>query len=107
MIAHHQRAITAARDRPGTTDLSYLDQWKGLFKAVTLLPELREVLGETQFTAKRDHLQKQVDALLDQPVSQPGDVAVQNRLLKQRAHLLGCLHEPAAEPVESKCGAVA
>ena len=101
-IAHHQRAIAAARDRPGTTDMTYLDEWKVLFKAVTLLPKLRSVLGEAQFTAKRDHLQKQVDALLDQPVSQPGDVAVGNRLLKQRAHLLGCLHEPAAEPTNNR-----
>ena len=101
-IAHHQRAIAAARDRPGTTDMTYLDQWKSLFKAVTMLPKLRGVLGETEFAAKRDHLQKQVDELLDQPVSQPGDVAVRNRLSKQRPHLLGCLHEPAADPTNNR-----
>ena len=43
-----------------------------------------------------------VDRLLHQTVTQPGDVAVQNRLLKQWPHLLGCLHERATEPTNNR-----
>ena len=39
---------------------------------------------------------------LEEPVTQPGDVAVQNRLLKRWPHLLGCLSEPAAEPTNNR-----
>ena len=35
-------------------------------------------------------------------MSQPGDLAVRNRLVKQRAHLLVCLDEPAAEPTNNR-----
>ncbi len=40
--------------------------------------------------------------MLAQPSQQPGDVAVRNRLRKQRPHLLGCLYEPAAEPTNNR-----
>lgn len=35
-------------------------------------------------------------------MGQPGDVAIQNHLSKQRRLLLGCLYEPAAEPTNNR-----
>lgn len=101
-IAHHLRAIAKARDAPGQHDPTYLDQWVSLFNAVIILHRLREQFDPADFAAKRAHLQQQADQLLDQPVSQPGDLAVRNRLVKQRAHLLVCLDEPAAEPTNNR-----
>lgn len=101
-IAHHQRAIAKARDRPDTKDVGYLDRWKQFFKTVVLLNNLRELLPPDDFAAKRQHLEGTCRQLLEEPVTQPGDVAVQNRLLKQWPHLLGCLYEPAAEPTNNR-----
>lgn len=100
-IAHHLRAIADAMKKPDTNDLDYLNQWKTFFKAVCVLYRLRELLGDEAFTAKRQHLHETCDELLARPVEQSGDVAVRNRLLKQRAHLLGCLDEPAAAPTNN------
>jgi len=101
-IAHHQRAIAKARDRPDTKDTGYLDRWKQFFKTVVYLSRLRDLLPPDDFAAKRQHLEATCQQLLDEPVTQPGDVAVQNRLLKQQAHLLGCLYEAAAEPTNNR-----
>lgn len=100
-ISHHLRAIEDAMHRPHTTDHDYLNQWKMLFKTVCSLHGLRDTLDTDAFAAKRQHLQAQCDRLLDTPVHQPGDVAVRNRLQRQRPHLLGCLHEPAADPTNN------
>lgn len=101
-IAHHQRAIASARDRPDTKDPAYLDKWKLLFKAVSALWRARPAMPIEAFAAERARIKAAFDRLLNQPVTQPGDVAVQNRLLKQRPHLLGCLDEPAAEPTNNR-----
>ena len=39
---------------------------------------------------------------MNEIVSQPGDVAVRNRLGKQRNHLVGCLYESSAEPTNNR-----
>ena len=101
-IAHHQRAIAKARDRPDTEDESYLQQWKRLFKAVTALWKARLAMSAEAFLEERARIEATVECLLNQSVTQPGDVAVQNRLLKQWPHLLGCLHEPKAEPTNNR-----
>ncbi len=101
-IAHHQRAIASARDRPDTEDGSYLQQWKLLFKTVTALWKARAEMPDRAFTEERTRIEAWRQRLLDQSVTQPGDVAVQNRLLKQWPHLLGCLHDPAAEPTNNR-----
>jgi len=101
-IAHHLRAIAKARERPDTEDASYLQQWKRLFQAVTALWKARPRMSEEAFVQERARIEQTVERLLRQPVTQPGDVAVQNRLLKQGPHLLGCLHEPAAEPTNNR-----
>jgi transposase len=101
-IAHHLRAISNARDRPDTKDPRYLDEWKQFFKTVTYLYNLRDLLPPEDFVAKRAHLEKTCDQLVHRSVMQSGDIAVQNRLLKQWPHLLGCLYEPAAEPTNNR-----
>lgn len=101
-IAHHQRAIAKARERPDTPDCGYLRLWKLIFKAVTALWKARPAMSPEAFAEERARIEGAVQQLLDQPVVQPGDVAVQNRLLKQHAHLLGCLAEPAAEPTNNR-----
>ncbi len=101
-IAHHQRAIVQARDRPDTHDRHYLDQWRGIFKAVCALWKARPRMAAEAFATERARIETAIERLLGQSVTQPGDVAVQNRLLKQWPHLVGCLHEPAAEPTNNR-----
>jgi hypothetical protein len=101
-IAHHLRAIHHARERPDTKDPSYLDRWKGFFQTVILWHGLRSRLSAEQFAEGRQGLEHRCDELLAEVRTQSGDLAVQNRLRKQRAHLLGCLTEQAAEPTNNR-----
>jgi hypothetical protein len=101
-IAHHLQAISKARERPDTKDLSYLDDWKTLFGQVIALYHERDQISAAQFLQQKSELSEWADRLLQRPCTQPGDVAVQNRLLKQRAHLLGCLDDTAAEPTNNR-----
>lgn len=101
-VAHHQKAIAEALKRPDTKDPSYLKQWKLLFTMVPVLWRYRADLGEEEFMRQRMHLEAWCDRLLSEPCTQPGDVAVRNRLSKQRDSLFGCLYEPAAEPTNNR-----
>ena len=101
-IAHHLRAISKAMKFPGTTDHTYLAAWGSFFHAVIALHRLREVLSAEDFMAKREAMERWRDDLLGRAVGQSGDASVKNRLVKQRAHLLGCLYEPAAEPTNNR-----
>jgi transposase len=101
-IAHHLRAISQALTRPGTDDPQYLLRWQSFFHGVIALYRLRETLRVEDFVHKRQAMEQWCDELLAQPRGQPGDVAIRNRLLKQRPHLLGCLYEPAAEPTNNR-----
>lgn len=101
-IAHHLRAIKHARDRPDNPDPRYLDQWTNLFAAVRALYKARGVMPPEEFSLRREHAKAWCNELVQQVVTQPGDLAIQNRLGKQRAHLLGCLDEPAAEPTNNR-----
>jgi transposase len=101
-IAHHLRAIHQALDRPGTQSKEYLWNCKLFFTAVRMLYELRPTLSEDDFATRRSGMETWCDRLLDRTVHQPGDLAVRNRLLRQRPHLLGCLYEPMAEPTNNR-----
>ncbi len=101
-IAHHLQAIKKARERPDTVDLSYLDAWTELFQQVIALYHQRDEFSAEEFAEQRSALSTRVDELLNRSCTQPGDVSVQNRLLKQQAHLLGCLEDPAAEPTNNR-----
>lgn len=101
-IAHHLQAIKKARERPDTKDLSYLEAWTKLFQQVIALYRQRDQGSAEQFEEQRSALAARVDELVNRPCTQSGDVAVQKRLAKQHAHLLGCLYDPAAEPTNNR-----
>jgi hypothetical protein len=101
-IAHHQRAVAEARKRPDTPDPRHLDEWKRFFETVTGIWRARPAMGEAEFVEVRTQLEAWCDRLLAEPRSQPGDVAIQNRVGKRRGDILGCLYEPAAEPTNNR-----
>lgn len=101
-IAHHLQAIKKARERPDTSDPSYLDQWQALFQQVIALYHDRDQCSAVRFAEEKARLGEWVDRLLERVCTQGGDVAVQNRLLKQQAYLLGCLEDTAAEPTNNR-----
>jgi transposase len=103
-IAHHLRAIAKARQLPGQKDDSYLHEWELLFKTVIALHGLATegIFDAAELAAKRQRVKDWADELLGRPRGQPGDVSVQNRLRKQREHLLGCLYDLAAEPTNNR-----
>jgi len=101
-IAHHLQAISKARERPDTEDISYLDEWTELFRQVIALYYERDQHCAAHFAEEKERLTQWVDRLLNRVCTQSGDVAVQNRLLKQHAHLLGCLEDTAAEPTNNR-----
>jgi transposase len=101
-IAHHLKAIAEARQRPDTVDPSYLDQWKLFFQTVIGFWRARPNLSEAEFADRRGHLEAWLDRLLAAERTQPGDVAIQNRIGKRRGSILVCLYEPAAEPTNNR-----
>lgn len=101
-IAHHLQAIKKARERPDTADPRYLNQWEGLFGQVIRLYHERQEYSAAEFAEQKAQLKAWADELLEQVCTQSGDVAVQNRLLKQQAHLFGCLDDPSAEPTNNR-----
>jgi transposase len=101
-IGHHQKAIAKARDRPDTIDPSYLNQWKLLFTMVNALWRHRADLGEAESLRQRGCLEAWLDRLLAEPRTQPGDVAIKQRIGKRRGVVLGCLEDPAAEPTNNR-----
>jgi hypothetical protein len=101
-VGHHLKKIGEARDRPDTKDPSYLNEWKLLFTMVNALWKHRAALGEDEFVRQRGHLEAWLDRLLREPRTQPGDVAIQQRIAKRRGVVLGCLDDPAAEPTNNR-----
>lgn len=101
-VAHHQRAIARARDRPDPIDPSSLDEWSLLFTRVGVLWRHRVDLGEAEFVRQRTHLEAWQDRLLRTVRTQSGDVSIQNRIGKRRDVVLGCLDDPAAEPTNNR-----
>jgi transposase len=101
-LAHHLRAIAEARKRPDTPDPSYLDGWKWIFTAVRALWTAQPEMLPAAFEAERARIETVVARLLDQSVNQPGDRAIQNRLLRRRPHLLTCLRDRAVEPTNNR-----
>ena len=101
-IAHHAKAIAAARDRPDTGDTPYLREWRRFFLKVLILWSGRGQLDPAAYQQGCAQLTQERDRLLALPVEKPGEAAVLRRLEKLRAHLLGCLEEPAAEPTNNR-----
>lgn len=101
-IAHHLRAIAEARRRPDTPDPSYLDRWKLFFQTVLGFHRARSKISAEEFATRRQHLEAWLDRLLAEERTQPGDVAIRNRIGKRRESILVCLYEPAAEPTNNR-----
>jgi transposase len=101
-IAHHLKAIAEARQRSDTADPSYLDQWKLFFQTVIGFWRARPNLSEAEFAERRGHLEAWLDRLLAAARTQPGDVAIRDRIGKRRASILVCLYDPAAEPTNNR-----
>jgi transposase len=101
-LAHHLQAIAEARKRPDTPDQTYLDAWKGVLTAVRALWTAQPEIPAAAFESERARIEKAAARLLDQSVAQPGDRAIQNRLVKRRFHLLTCLHDRAVEPTNNR-----
>jgi hypothetical protein len=101
-IAHHLKAIAAARRRPDTPDPSALDQWRLFFQTVIGFSRARVHLSAEEFAVRREHLEAWLDRLLAAVPTQPGDEAIRNRIQKRRPSILVCLYEPAAEPTNNR-----
>jgi transposase len=101
-IAHHLRAIAEARKRPDTADPSYLDQWKLFFQTVIGIWRSRPSMSVEEYTVRCQHLERWLDRLLTTERTQPGDVAIRNRIGKRRPSILVCLYEPAVEPTNNR-----
>jgi len=101
-IAHHLRAIAEARQRSDTPHPQYLDQWKLFFFTVRLIVAARCSMPAEEYAARCAGLEQWCDRLLQDVGPQPGDQAIARRLSKQRAHLLGCLYEPAVEATNNR-----
>jgi hypothetical protein len=101
-IAHHLKAIAEARRRPDTPDPSSLDQWKLFFQTVIGFWRARPKISAEEFAERRRHLEAWLDRLLAAEPTQPGDLAIRNRIGKRRESILVCLYEPAAEPTNNR-----
>jgi len=98
-FAHHLRAIAqAGGENPGDS----LRQWRILFRTANVLYHERPSIEAQRFEQMRLNLEALKDRLLDEPLSQPSDIKIRNRLIKHRPHLLRCLQEPAAEPTNNR-----
>jgi hypothetical protein len=101
-IAHHLRAIAEARQRPDTPDPGYLDRWKLFFQTVIGYWRAGPNMSESEFSERRRGLEGWLDRLLAEERTQPGDLAIRNRIGKRRESILVCLYEPAAEPTNNR-----
>jgi hypothetical protein len=101
-IAHHQKAIREQLNSPGLGDPTYLQEWKKLLKLACTLTSVKAVVSPERLVAAHGNLTQQAEALLAQPVTQPQDCRIQNRLAKQRDYLFTCLTDPAVEATNNR-----
>jgi transposase len=101
-IGHHLKAIAEARERPGTADAGYLDEWRLFLRAVIGYYRAREHMDAEGFAERRRGLEGWLGRLVATPRTGPGDVAIQNRIGKRLGSILTCLYEPAAEPTNNR-----
>jgi hypothetical protein len=101
--AHHLRVLKAHEEslaRRGSTS-QYLFLWKVLWKEALDTWHRRDELGEPKFRETVERITRGIDHLLGCSPPEPEEVRFRDRLQRQRAHLLGCLSEPAAEPTNN------
>lgn len=103
-IAHHLRALKEQEEALEKRERSslYLTMCKLHLKDVIETWKRREQLTLEAWEAKVQQLQTGLDNLLNQSPAEPEEVRFRDRLRRQRAHLLGCLENPAAEPTNNR-----
>lgn len=101
--AHHLKAISEAQAQ--APDSAWLAEIRALIEAAMALHRVREVLDEqldlAQYWRSVGHLERRLDALLAQPLSHAAEIAIDNRLSKQRPHLLTFLHRAGVDPTNN------
>jgi transposase len=103
-IAHHLRVLkerAAVLERRGIFS-RYLLCWKIQLQDVIETWKQRDARSPAEYAEKVAQLQRGVDNLLDEAPAEPEEEAFGNRLRRVRAHLLGCLADPAAEPTNNR-----
>lgn len=103
-IAHHLRVLKEheqSLEKRGIHSI-YLTLWKLQWKDVIAAWQERETMSPEAYATKVAQLQQGVDNLLGQSPPQPEEVRFRDRLRRQQPHLLGCLHDPAAEPTNNR-----
>jgi hypothetical protein len=98
-VGHHLRAISKARELAPQS--AFLRDVRILFKASIALHKLREDLAPERYDAAAATLQRRLDELLDQPRSVGAEIKIQNRLNKQRPHLLTFLRVAGVDPTNN------
>lgn len=88
-IAHHQKAIKQQRE--SAADPAYLHVCATFFRDVVELAHARAELSAEEFDARCVSIRARAERLLRQPVTQPEDRKIQNRLKRCGEGLLGCL----------------
>lgn len=97
-VAHHLRAIDKALKL--APDSAYLRNLKYLFKASIVLHNLRQYMGD-DYWIRVAAISQNLSAALDSKPLHPAEIAVQNRLVKQRPHLLTFLISPEVDPTNN------
>lgn len=103
-IAHHLRALSEHQEELAKRRIEshYLMLWKVLLQNVIDTWKVRSKSAEVDYALKVLQLQRGVDNLLNKSPEHPEEIKFRNRLERQKAHLLGCLAEPAAEPTNNR-----
>lgn len=103
-IAHHLRVLAEHEQTLAKRGVHsrYLLLWKTLLRDVITTWNNRQRLSAGDYGQRCAQLFRGVQNLLDRSPPEPEEVAFRNRLARQRAHLLGCLGEPAAEPTNNR-----
>jgi hypothetical protein len=103
-IAHHLRALKEHEQSLTKRNIAstYLMLWKTHLQDVIATWNRRDEMTPAEFRLKVEQLERGVDNLLERAPPEPEEVRFRDRLARQRAHLLGCLHDPAAEPTNNR-----
>jgi hypothetical protein len=101
-LAHHQRAVAAARASPEGAGSPYLLRWRWLLTCVASLSRSRPAMGPRAFAEERARLASAADRLLAEPTASRAEEAVRRRLERRRGHLLTCLDDPAVEATNNR-----
>ena len=103
-IAHHLRALSDHQETLAKRDVESYDLylWKTHLQQVIQAWRDRPRLTESAYQDLVDRHTRGVEGLLSRAPPEPEAEKFRLRMGRQREHLLGCLHEPAAEPTNNR-----